>query len=89
MSTTVNSAFKTFLENTVRINPSISDKAKASRDYLVKEIQNLSDNYSFLQLCPTYNCYFGSFSRKTKIAPLDDIDIIIALNCSNTQYYNN
>ena len=40
----------------------------------------MSCNGDFLSLATQYNSFFGSFARKTKIQPLDDIDIIIGLS---------
>lgn len=82
MATNVNSAFSEFLNNTVNITKSDSDNAKRSRDYLINQINNISNNGDFFKIASEYNCYFGSFSRKTKICKLDDVDIIIGLNGS-------
>jgi len=80
MAKSVNGAFNEFLQNTVNIKKTDSDKAKSSRDFLVEQINYISSNGKFLKLALEYNCYFGSFSRKTKICELDDVDIIIGLN---------
>lgn len=76
MATSVNAAFSQFLNNTVNIPKSTSDSAKSSRDFLYGQIEALSNNNSFLRVATQYNINFGSFARKTKIKPLDDIDII-------------
>ncbi len=80
MAKNVNGAFVEFLNKTVNITKMESDKAKASRDYLISQIKNISENGNFLKLAPEFNSFFGSFSRKTQICELDDIDIIIGLN---------
>ncbi len=85
MATSVNAAFSQFLNNTVNIPKSTSDSAKSSRNFLYGQIEALSNNNSFLRAATQYNINFGSFARKTKIKPLDDIDIIIGLNGSNLQ----
>lgn len=82
MATNVNSAFNEFLNNEVNISKTDSDNAKSSRDYLISQIINISKNSSFLKLSSQYNCYFGSFSRKTKICVLDDVDILLGLDGS-------
>lgn len=83
MATNVNSAFSEFLNNTVNISKTNSDNAKGSRDFLISQIKSISDNGNFIRLASQYNCFFGSFSRKTKICELDDVDIIIGLNGSD------
>jgi len=80
MAITVNGAFDTFFENTVNVLFAKSDSAKRSRDWLFAQIKTICDNGYFLRPATQYNITFGSFSRKTKIKPLDDIDIIIGLN---------
>ena len=80
MPKSVNIAFSEFLNNTVNISKEDSDNAKKSRNFLLGQIQNLSCNGDFLSLATQYNSFFGSFARKTKIQPLDDIDIIIGLS---------
>lgn len=79
MPTSVNSAFTQFLNYTVNVLKSDSDRAKGSRDFLTNQIKSLSDNGNFLKVATEFNTNFGSFARKTKIKPLDDIDIIIGL----------
>ena len=83
MATSVNAAFTQFLNDTINIPKSTSDNAKSSREFLFEQIKYLSDNTHFLKVAPQYNINFGSFARKTKIKPLDDIDIIIDLDGSN------
>ena len=80
MAKSVNTAFLEFLNNKINISTQESDNAKKSRDFLLEQIQDLSYNGNFLSLATQYNCFFGSFARKTKIQPLNDIDIIVGLN---------
>ena len=80
MASNVNTAFSEFLNSIVNVKKEESDKAKKSRDFLLEQIQSVSANGIFLSLAPQYNSFFGSFARKTKIQPLDDIDIIIGLS---------
>lgn len=83
----VNGAFRKFLEDSVNISSNESEKAKRSRDYLISQLNNLSSNGIIPKLCPSYNVNFGSFSRKTKISPLDDIDLIVVINGKETTYF--
>jgi hypothetical protein len=77
---TVESAFNSFRENIVDLTPSDTSKARSSRNYLFEQIRYLAQNNAdFPRLAGNY-ISFGSFARKTKIRPLDDIDVLILLN---------
>ena len=89
MANSVNSSFNQFLNDTVNVSKAQSDNAKCSRDYLTGQIKTLSDNEDFLKVATQYNINFGSFARKTKIKPLDDIDIIVGLNGGDLQIEGN
>ena len=80
MAQSIKGAFNEFFENIINISSRQSDNAKNSKNFLIDQIQSLSNNGNFLKLDSQYNIGFGSFARKTKIQPLDDIDLIIALN---------
>ncbi len=80
MATNVNEAFNQFLKSCVRLDSTRSDIAKSSKNNLVTEIQKFPDDNKFLALHPDISIDYGSFSRKTKIRPLDDIDLIIVLH---------
>lgn len=89
MATTVNQAFEQFLHYYVRIDTARSDTAKSSKNNLVSEIKKFPDDNKFPLLHPDVSIDYGSFSRKTKIRPLDDIDLMIVLHAesnSRTQY---
>ena len=81
MALTVNSAFSEFLSDVIRIHPDRNDVAKRSKVNLVSEIKKFPADGMFLDL-HTYlpSIDYGSFSRKTKIRPLDDIDLMIVLH---------
>lgn len=84
MSYTVWGAFEQFRKNTVDLAPDVSSKARTSRDYLFGQIKTLANNADFPKLKGGY-LPFGSFARKTKIQPLDDIDILILIDGANTE----
>src|SRR5262245_19799389 len=86
MAKTVNEAFKLFLANTVEIDPEINDNAKASRNWLMENIEGFDNTEGFFKLYPEVDMHFGSFARKTKIQPLDDIDLMIGLSALNSTY---
>ena len=81
MATTVNNAFDTFMKTKVRLDPDRNDIAKRSKNNLVAEIGKFSDDGKFLEFYPEYmSIDYGSFSRKTKTRPLDDIDLMVVLH---------
>ena len=80
MAKTVKEAFKIFFQDHVRLDKARSDTAKASKNYLVSEVEKFPRDGMFLQLHPDVSIDFGSFSRKNKIRPLDDIDIMVILH---------
>lgn len=87
MVTTVNIAFSLFLQNTVNLDSSQTEIARNSRDWMLKKIHSFhSNNDDFPLLYDDYHINFGSFSRRTKIRPLDDIDLMICLGADSCTY---
>jgi len=83
---TVNPAFKQFHEN-IKLNKSDSEIARSSRDNLFRNIDNFpKEDDMFPLLYRECHNKFGSFSRKTKINPLDDIDLLVCLNARGSKY---
>jgi hypothetical protein len=81
MATTVNNAFDTFMKDVIRLDSDRNDVAKKSKNNLVSEIKKFPNDGKFLDFYPDYmSIDYGSFSRKTKIRPLDDIDLMIVLH---------
>jgi hypothetical protein len=89
MALTVNVAFSEFIKNFVNLDPNKTETARKSRDNLKNNIHGLGNSDSFFCLASQYDLDFGSFSRKTKIRDLDDIDMMIGLNGSNATYTAN
>ncbi len=79
MATTVNNAFNEFLNNCVNLDSEKTKKARASRDWLIQ-------NFKSLDFDINNHIHFGSFARRTKIRPLDDIDLMVALSNSGISY---
>lgn len=87
MASTVNTAFDKFIKEKVNINQGSSKKARSSRDWLINKIHDFSNEDTFPKLYNQVDIYFGSFARKTKIQPLDDIDIMIGISADGGTYY--
>jgi len=79
MPYTVWGAFDAFRKNTADLNAEDTKVARASRDFLTGQLGRLAQlDSSFPRLQGKY-MPFGSFARRTKIRPLDDIDMLILL----------
>ncbi len=85
MPYTVWGAFDKFRKDTVDLDPDITKRARASRDYLFDQLKILArENLGFPRLTGDY-LSFGSFPRKAKVQPLDDIDVLIILKGNGTR----
>lgn len=84
MPYTVAFSFDQYRAKTVDLDPGETVTARKSRDYLVEQLGQLPGRDSAFP--PLYGgCqYFGSFARKTKVRPLDDIDLLLLLSNKNT-----
>lgn len=87
MATTVNNAFSEFMRDKVNLDSEDTKKARTSRDNLIDNIHTLGDKDHFFNLYTEKDISFGSFARKTKIRPIDDIDIMICLSADGSTYY--
>lgn len=87
MAKTVMRAFEEFMKNSVNLDPTRTEIARKSRDFLVEQILGFpTKDDDFLDIYKDKNEFFGSFARKTKKRPLDDIDIMIALQAQGCTY---
>jgi hypothetical protein len=76
-------ALARFQRDRVDLDPQQVKTARASRDFLVEQINALRLTKGF----PPYtggHLPFGSFSRRTKIQPLDDVDTLFFINGGKT-----
>ena len=84
MAYTVWGAFDKFRTDTVDLDPEVTRTGRSSRDYLVDQIKIVAkNNAAFPRLGGEYRPY-GSFARRTKIQPLDDIDLLLVLSGRGT-----
>lgn len=86
MAQTVNEAFNEFLKEIVNLDPEETKKARGSRDWLFGQIASFQSDDTFPILYPENNISFGSFARRTKRRPLDDIDLMICLHAQYATY---
>lgn len=84
MPYTVWGTFDVFRQNTVDLDSEETKKARASRDYLFGQLKNLARDDSEFPMTTSYYHSFGSFARRTKIRPLNDVDVMIMFNGRDT-----
>lgn len=88
MSVNVINSFQRFLNNKVNLSKEDTNKARASRDWLLDQINTFPEKIpQFPILSKSNHINFGSFARRTKIRPLDDIDIMVCLSADGSTYY--
>lgn len=86
MATTVISAFNEFMQDVVNLKKSITDEARGSRDWLIDKLNAFEKDESSPFNYPEIHIGFGSFARRTKIRPLDDIDLMFGLSAEGCTY---
>ena len=87
MAITVIQAFKQFMKETVNLDQVRVGLARDSRDWLLSRIDSFPKNdATFPILYNKSNLNYGSFERKTKTRPLDDIDMMIGVDGDGCSY---
>lgn len=86
MAKTVNGAFDTFLKDKVNLDKDETIKARSSRDWLIAQIGLFQNDGTFPKSYSEKDIHYGSFARRTKIRPLDDIDLMICLSGQGGHY---
>jgi len=88
MAQTVNGAFAEFNNESVNLAHERTKKANSGRDWLIGQLKNLPDKIDdFPALYDGMSIKFGSFARRTKIQPLDDIDLILTFRAVGSTYW--
>lgn len=86
MAQTVNEAFRIFLADTVNLDKDQTDKGRSSRDWLYTQIAAFQNDATFPRSFPENDINYGSFARRTKTRPLNDIDLMICLTGQGAFY---
>ena len=84
MAKTVNQAFDIFLKNVVNLDSEQTRRARHSRDWMIGQVSKFQNDRRFPDLYPEIDMYFGSFARRTKIRELDDIDLMIGIDVTDS-----
>lgn len=87
MATTVNNAFAEFMKEKVNVEQEKAKIARSSRDNLIDNIKEFSGDTDFFEVYKDKILRFGSFERRTKIRPIDDIDLMICLSGEGMRTY--
>lgn len=82
----VNSCFESFIVYKVNLDTNRTRIARSSRDNLLVNLKELSDAGTLPKHYAEKNLHYGSFARKTKIRPLDDIDLMVCLSACGGHY---
>jgi hypothetical protein len=80
MALTVKAAFEEFRKDTIDLDSDETETARKSRDFLLEQIFKLPEENAGFPWLTDRRLFFGSFARKTKIQPLDDIDLMIVMH---------
>lgn len=88
MTANIYTSINKFSNSIVDLDSSDLAKARGSRNWLVSNIEDFPTNdETFPEIYSAENnVQMGSFSRRTKIRPIDDIDFIIVFNARGTTY---
>lgn len=87
MAKTINSAFKEFMKNTVNLDPNDTAAARGDRNNLRERVHALEKKVErFPLLAPNNDLDFGSFARRTKKRPLDDVDMLFCLHADGCTF---
>jgi len=85
MATTVNAAFTEFMTDYVRLDNGRNEVAKKSKTNLIEQVNKFPNDGKFPRYYDTVSIEYGSYSRRTKIRPLDDIDMMFILHAEGGQ----
>lgn len=88
LSTYTKVNMNTFIKDNINLDPEVTKKARSSRDFLHEQLVDLPTKATnFPRLYPNKETFnYGSFSRRTKIRPLDDIDFLLLFAADGTTY---
>lgn len=82
----VNSCFEDFIRFKVNLDPDRVRIARTSRDNLLDNLKQLCNEGKLPRHYAEMNVHYGSFARRTKIRPLDDIDLMVCFSACGGHY---
>ena len=87
MAQTVNAAFDEFLSDKVNLDKDRTKTARASKGWLFEQIASFQSDATFPKSYSEHDIHYGSFARKTKIRPINDIDLMVCLSAQGASYW--
>lgn len=84
---TVGGAFNFYRAQNVDLLRSDVLRARASRDFLIEQIFKIAAVKRAFPSLFDNHMFYGSFARRTKIHPLDDIDLLLAINSTEIEIF--
>lgn len=82
----VSACFEDFIKFKVNLDPERVKIARTSRDNLLDNIKQLCVDGKLPKHYAEKNVHYGSFARRTKIRPLDDIDLMVCFSACGGHY---
>jgi len=73
------------MKDHVRLDDERNEIAKKSKAYLIEQVTKFPNDSKFPRYYDTVSIDYGSYSRRTKIRPLDDIDLMFILHAEGGQ----
>lgn len=82
----VNACFEDFIKFRVNLEADRVKIARTSRDNLLDNLKQLCEAGTLPPHYSEKNVHYGSFARRTKINPLDDIDLMVCFSACSGHY---
>lgn len=82
----VNSCFEDFIKYKVNLDPNRTQKARRSKINLQANIISLAERGDMPVMYKEMYLDYGSFARRVKLRPLDDIDMMICMDGTHGKY---
>lgn len=83
----INVAIQEFMRDQVNLDPTQTGLARTSRNWLIDQIRSFPQkDDTFPRPYQEVDVLLGSFHRRTKVRPLDDVDLIFGLSAEGSTY---
>lgn len=89
MPRTIYAALSEFRATQVDLQPAQVERARSSRDFLRQRLPQVANAAQSVVRFTGESIPYGSFARKTKIAPLDDVDLMFTIDLGSVFISNN
>ena len=86
-SAAIEARFEAFRQHHVDLTPEATKYGRDLRDWVIGQLESMSGAAGFPELLIGYSFGAGSFGRKTKEQPLDDIDVYMVMSGGGLTMY--